>query len=636
MKSVWRVPEARLTALAAGAILACGPARAAVVAEALVVTPNVRAAGVRLSVTGDGGGEATASLFYRPVGQEAWRAALPLARVDAGRFAGSLFGLTPGLDYEARAVVTGAEGFSATSEVTTAFRTRAEVFLEEVARRVWHVAPGGRDGARGAPGSPLRTIQEAVDRAEAGDTVLVAPGVYREAVTVRRSGAPGAPLRIRAAGPGVILDGAEPRLARVNARRQWRRESGGLYSTAMATRPGYVAVDGARLYAFDTVAALQAGAEEIAGGWCYDPVARRLYVSLPGGGDPDIVPIQAARLPHAFLLDGARHVTIEGFTIRFFGVNAFGKGILLLDASQCVVRGNRIENTNRGIWVKGVARENRIEENEIADTSVAAWPAERVFGSDAEGAGITLTAGAGNVVRGNVIRGTWDGIVVSSWGDLANEGYGIDLDVEANEVIAVGNRGLALEGAGINVRFQGNRAQGARVGLSLLPVTVGPCYAVRNVLAAFREVGIAVGGASGPCYLLHNSAASAAPGARGIVTAGPWISLALRNNAIRVAGSPLEAPFGPAGLTLDFDALFSEGDAPLVRWDTTPFSSLSDFQAATGHELSGLAADPGFADPEGGDLRLLSDSPLRDRGALLPNVNDDTPDGLPDIGALEG
>jgi parallel beta-helix repeat protein len=623
-----------IAALVGAALLLGAPRADAAVAEVIGVTPGVHAAGVRLSLTGDPNRDATAALSYRIAGSETWRPALPLVRLDESRFAGSLFFLTPDTEYEARVLLVDPDD-AEPSEAIATFRTRSQEPNTE-GGRVWNVAPGGKDGGRGGASSPLRTIQHAVERAEPGDVVLVAPGVYREAVTVRQSGLPGAPIRIRAAGPGVILDGAEPRLARVDARRHWRPEGEGLYSAALSTSPGYVAAGGTRLFRFDTLPDLRAGAFGIAGGWCYDVTARRIYVLLPDGGDPDAVPIQAARLPHAFLLDGARHVSIEGFTIRFYGVNAFGKGVLLLDASQCVVRGNRIENTNRGIWVKGVARDNQVEQNEIVDTSVADWPAERVRGSDAEGAGITLTAGPGNRVSGNLVRGGWDGIVASSWGDLTDEGYEIDLDILENEVYAVGDRGLVLEGAGINARFWGNQVHGARVGLSLTPVAVGPAYAVRNVITGFREVGAAVGGAAGACFLLHNSLATAATGARGVVTEGPWLNLACRNNAIRVPGTPLDVAFSPTAVSLDFDAFFTANEAPLVRWDDAPFTTLGDFQAATGHEPNGLAADPAFTDPAAGDLRLLADSPLRDRGIPIPNVNDDAPDGLPDIGAIEG
>src|SRR5919199_445166 len=90
---------------------------------------------------------------------------------------------------------------------TAPFQTRSEE-VPGGGGRIWHVAPNGRSGARGGETTPLKSIQQAVDRGEPGDVVLVHPGVYREAVTVRQSGTTTDYLQIRAAGPGVVLDGA--------------------------------------------------------------------------------------------------------------------------------------------------------------------------------------------------------------------------------------------------------------------------------------------------------------------------------------------------------------------------------------------------------------------------------------------
>ncbi len=74
--------------------------------------------------------------------------------------------------------------------------------------RVWHVAEAGRDGAEGGEAEPLRTIQEAVDRAGPGDTILVGAGLYADPVRFTRGGEAGKPITLRAAIPGtVVLDG---------------------------------------------------------------------------------------------------------------------------------------------------------------------------------------------------------------------------------------------------------------------------------------------------------------------------------------------------------------------------------------------------------------------------------------------
>ena len=49
-------------------------------------------------------------------------------------------------------------------------------------------APGAKDDNPGTPAQPLKTIQAGVNKAAAGDTVLVMPGIYRESVTVKNGG----------------------------------------------------------------------------------------------------------------------------------------------------------------------------------------------------------------------------------------------------------------------------------------------------------------------------------------------------------------------------------------------------------------------------------------------------------------
>lgn len=74
-----------------------------------------------------------------------------------------------------------------------------------------HIAPGGDDnGGDGSAERPLATIQRGVDLAKPGDTLLVAGGVYREAITLRQSGDAKAPISIRGReGEKVVLDGSQ-------------------------------------------------------------------------------------------------------------------------------------------------------------------------------------------------------------------------------------------------------------------------------------------------------------------------------------------------------------------------------------------------------------------------------------------
>jgi hypothetical protein len=60
-----------------------------------------------------------------------------------------------------------------------------------------YVSPTGNDTGDGSEAAPLRSIQAALDDAEAGTVINLAPGEYREQLTTQRDGEPGAPITIR-------------------------------------------------------------------------------------------------------------------------------------------------------------------------------------------------------------------------------------------------------------------------------------------------------------------------------------------------------------------------------------------------------------------------------------------------------
>ena len=69
-----------------------------------------------------------------------------------------------------------------------------------------HVDPAGSDRNEGTAAEPLQTIQRALDLAQPGTTILLAPGEYREQPATMRPGAPGAPITIK--GPETGQDRA--------------------------------------------------------------------------------------------------------------------------------------------------------------------------------------------------------------------------------------------------------------------------------------------------------------------------------------------------------------------------------------------------------------------------------------------
>lgn len=72
----------------------------------------------------------------------------------------------------------------------------------------FHVdAQTGNDGGSGSATDPLRTIETALQRAGAGDTILVRPGDYRSEgpIPVTETGTAQSPVRIKRSGAGTVL-----------------------------------------------------------------------------------------------------------------------------------------------------------------------------------------------------------------------------------------------------------------------------------------------------------------------------------------------------------------------------------------------------------------------------------------------
>jgi hypothetical protein len=65
---------------------------------------------------------------------------------------------------------------------------------------VWHV-DASANGGDGSAQSPFSAIQDGLDAAMAGDTVIVAPGVYAEALQTQRDGTAGMPIVVRSSEP---------------------------------------------------------------------------------------------------------------------------------------------------------------------------------------------------------------------------------------------------------------------------------------------------------------------------------------------------------------------------------------------------------------------------------------------------
>jgi hypothetical protein len=176
--------------------------RLSVIDPVVVDRPTLIHLGIQLLIQGDDDRDATVSVRYRGVGESAWRTGPPLIRVlpeDVNglsvpeQFAGSLFFLRPGTEYEIELVARDPD--NGTDLVRTlAARTRD--------------VPGDPAQPDTVNVSNAAALRSALSSARAGNIILLADGTYHGTFSISASGTAANPIVIRGQSrDGAILDG---------------------------------------------------------------------------------------------------------------------------------------------------------------------------------------------------------------------------------------------------------------------------------------------------------------------------------------------------------------------------------------------------------------------------------------------
>jgi len=606
--------------------------------QSLECIPNYNTISVYAYFSGDANNDNTTVLNFRKTGQPSWSDGHPLTRTADNRYAGSIFKCTAGTSYEVRVTFSDPDGVNG-GLLPRQVTTRDDVFPSG-SGDTWYVAVNGNDGGAGNSADPFATIQHAYDVAGAGDLVIVKPGLYREHVQMTKSGTANAYITFRSEIPGAaILEGCNPDLAVVDSTDNWQPTGNGVYSTVLSHTTGYVAVEGARLYHYGSLSDLESQAAGVPGGWYFQSDGNILYVRLPDNADPDTHIMQVGQLTGAFTLTGAGYLIFDGFTLRYYGTDNFGRGLYLNGSSNILIRGNLIHNCRYGIYVKEASSANiTIQDNELYDTSIIDWPWSEVKGTDGEASGISLKGGSGNVVRRNVIHGFFDGIGISTWGDLNNESLNRDMDIHHNHIFDSLDDPTEPEGACMNLRFYRNIVHTSQMGISLAPITVGPVFVIRECFYDFWKDGFKVSiDTSGRVYLYHNIVYTNRSEATALTSSGRWYNMVFKNNAFRTSFYIYEDVFTkPAGsIQMDYNNIYTTSAIRFIKWENIRYDSLQEFRQAKGHEIHGMSTDPGFVNPINGDFHLSAGSPMIDAGVVIPNINDDYSGDAPDLGVYE-
>jgi len=619
--------------------------------EFIAERPTLISLGFEWHIDGDDNHNAAVSVFYRKKGQQAWKEGLPLLRLDHERinenslqyivpnmFAGSIFDLEPGTDYECRLVLADPDGVDGKAENIVAVHTRPEP-KPAAGGNVYHVYPPGFSGQKQQPAftgllGAYYTGSSGADyfnayppRVKPGDTILVHAGVYKDD-------------RYKYGGPLGTLS------------------SGTYFLTQSGTADKPIVIKGA--------------------------------------GDGDAI-FDGDGAYNLFNLMAANYNYFEGLTIRNTEL-AFWAGYKnLTGASGITIKNCKLEKIGRGVYSDWSGSKDfyiadnifvgKFRPDILMGFTGREWQAYPEFGAKLVSEYAVKLYGQGHVVAYNYVAQFHDGIDIATYGNpdgapsVIQDRLPVSIDFYNNDVTNVEDNCIETDGGAHNIRVFRNRCfnNGNRA-LSVQPMFGGPVYFIRNIVYDSPEGGALKLTASAAGIVIYHNTLLAPVEPMLLATS----NLHFRNNLI------LGKSQNPGIFSIESNTNYSSSDYNGFRpnegaeysfeWSTPPFSvralfpgemgalamreqnqleaksrerrrfkTLKEYSEATGQDRHSVIVDydvfqkvsaPGpdlrtLYKPADFDFELRPGSAAVDAGVRLTGVNDDFTGRAPDLGALE-
>jgi hypothetical protein len=242
--------------------------------------------------------------------------------------------------------------------LVSGIRASAQAYVNENESAYIYVdATYGNDSNSGAYGYPLRTIQNAVDRANAnnekwvGTRIIVRPGVYREFVDIGNYNATTAPVTIQAAVTGTAIISGSDQLW------NWSWSWGNVYTHPWTPNLGTCAVPagwpspiadiGRRTEMLvvngTPLTEVMSTSELLPGTFFVDETKNLIYMDPPAGTNVSSSTIEAATRPQTLNVQSRSNVVVRGMVFRHAascintnGVNVSGSWNIVFDTDQAI------------------------------------------------------------------------------------------------------------------------------------------------------------------------------------------------------------------------------------------------------------------------------------------------------------
>ncbi len=613
------------------------------VAQRLELTPSFETMGVQVLIGRNAAATESVSVWYRVRGSaEPFREGHPLVEIEPGRFAGSLFQLSPDTDYE---VSARSESFSTDS--IRFGRTRSDTFPAPSGTTLYVSAEQGSDANDGlSPDRALASLARALPRVAPGSRIVLDNGVYFEGdLRTERSGTADNPIVIEAApGATAVLDGSDP-----GFEPNWQPLATGspIYRTLLTSELDKAYLDGNHFFRHASLADLRNKRWNLPG---FYSDGRILYARFPNDDPPTNHIVRIPRFSTGITFLRAAHWQIKDLQFQNYGKTAFHRGIYLEGSDHFLIQSCRFDQCVIGVGIRGAAHFNVIQDCDFRDAPLPDWDWNAVKSGAAsyEGGGVFVygsdEANTGNVVRRNRFIDQFDAAHIAS---MTAAGPSENFDFYDNTVTNMGDDALETDGTGVNLRIFRNHFDGFLTGVSVAPAHLGPTFVTRNYFLNWRSSGAFTGypiklNSDSPLstrfvYVYHNTCYTDIGGQDGFLIRrySNWSDIVSRNNIYAGTDYALESVSARHPISFDYDVFYSRSPTRFIRWAGRSYTNLPAFAAATGQMLHGIQGEPEWISSFGSGPAAEPPEPVRDRGLRIPGINDDFSGSAPDIGAQE-
>ena len=450
------------------------------------------------------------------------------------------------------------------------------------------------DTGTGTQTAPFCTITAAAKKAIApGDSIQVAPGTYREQVTIGASGTTTDPITLQGTGSGVVILGTQNLSSAT-----WTATATTAWSTPYAppSAPKQVFVDGQRLTQAVSATSTTNGS------WFYDTTAKVLYVDS-GGADPSAGhTIEAGAQSFGVTMTSRSNVVVSGLTARgqnFAGFRALTSGAVTFDqvsATDSAANGILVDGGPGGAKVRGATVTGSLSTGiKLNATTGATVRDSSSHDNGLDGIGLSTTTGS--TVSGNK---AWNNVAVNP----SLTAVGINVTTNSTGAVITGNTSHDNQDSGFQVYSGSHNA-----------------LVTRNVAYSNGDHGFDSLNATGARYLNNTSIRNRRDG---ISVEGTSTGARLANNILVDNGAATNEynlyvdPGSVSGFSADRDLVYNHSTTPAVKVGRHGLPPPRGYAAASWtQETHGIGKAPAFVNAGNGNLRPAGRLARRGRGRLL-------------------